>query len=39
LPPSHHVPIEEANQWLALMIAQGYHAPVDDLSLLLDEQG
>jgi predicted nucleic acid-binding protein len=32
-----HASIEDANQWLALMIAQGYRSPVDDLGVLLDE--
>jgi predicted nucleic acid-binding protein len=32
-----HASIEDANQWLALMIAQGYHSPVDDLGALMDE--
>lgn len=33
----HHWSGEEANQWLSLMIAQGYHSPVDDLRLLLEK--
>ena len=31
-----HVVVEVAHQWLALMQAQGYHAPIDDLRVLLD---
>ncbi|NJO83026.1 MAG: DUF3368 domain-containing protein [Blastochloris sp.] len=30
------VTVETANQWLAMMQAQGYHAPIDDLRVLLD---
>lgn len=30
---------EDANQWLALMIAEGYRSPVDDLHTLTGEQG
>ncbi len=29
--------IDDANQRLAMMIAEGYHAPVDDLRILLNE--
>ena len=32
-----HVSVDDANQWLTLMIAQGYRSPVDDLGALLDE--
>jgi predicted nucleic acid-binding protein len=34
-----HWSIEATNQWLALMIAEGYRSPVDDLQLLIGEPG
>ncbi len=33
--PQHSVSVEDANQWLGLMIAHGYRAPIDDLRVLL----
>ncbi len=33
-----HWSIADANQWLTLMIGEGYRSPVDDLQLVIDAQ-